>query len=784
MNDFKKSVLQEFENDIKRDVTDVDVDDILIYLVSKKVINSEEQRAVLGGQSKVAHLIEILLRKTEGNWFEEFASALENDYKWISIKLRSKFENEVAEKLQFYLHGKGNVPPLPQHNIRRKRYIQPLRDKIRNLKRNSYLVVHGMSGLGKTYLVVDALNDISLLENSLNGCVYWMPVGDLRNDELDNLQCLQLQKKLCTMSNLILNSQRELSSDELLLELKRHFSLKPNYSSLLILDKVRCSKVIEALNVGCKILVTTQDRDVVKDPYSKDFYEVADGFSEQESVQLLRDFVVDGAGELAPRIRECATRIHRMWKGHPMIIRLIGGELSETREDSQRDAARWKVYERTAQHETNGNISRRRSVLEEQMKDIIDLTTKRLHVDFKNRFFMLAVLVEDANITNQVLEILWGVEKHEVEETMNLFYRRSLVLRKYVDKLKQPVYGIHDIIMEYLKKRVSKSHLQNMHKDLMQKFDKFCHGDFATLPEDSYIFSYLCHHVENASMWNSYRDQFFSLMYLERKLKATGPGDLLLDLHKYKSGLENNEEDYHSKMEDIKNLVNDSGWDIHHGDVDIVQCALLQPAETSFLHTEGTVIVNRNESSKVYLCPTVSGKRPKLSKLNIGNVQAVSLITNNSANLADGRVLLYPDPDGLIGEIDMDYRSKRRTFRESSPVVLLKMSPLHDKFMTALDNGYINIWSMTSESTSTADTPPPSLKQRSHQPFFEDIRSTPCLSFKHKLRVTCASFSSDGRLIVSASADGVVCVSGRSACYIIVLMRTNFVTINKFFFLW
>ncbi|XP_034247698.1 uncharacterized protein LOC117649237 isoform X2 [Thrips palmi] len=760
MNEFKKLVLLDLEDNIKRDVTDVDVDDILMRLISKNVINSEEQRAVLGGKNKISELIKILLSKTEGNWYEEFASALENDYSWISKNLRSRFDNEVTEKLDFYLHGRGNVPPLPQHNIRRTKYIQPLRDKIRNLKRNSYLVVHGLSGLGKTYLVVDALNDVGLLENSLNGCVYWMSVGDLRNEELDKIQCLQLQKKLCTMSNLVINPQRDLSPDELLLELKRHFSLKPNNSSLLILDKVRCSKVIEILSVGCKILITSQDRDVVKDPYHRDFYEISEGFSEQESVQLLSDFVLDGTKELAPPIRECATKIHRMWKGHPMIIRLIGGELSETKEESQRDVARWQVYEKTAQHGTNGNGARRRSAHEEQVKDIIELTTKKLKSDFKDRLFMLAVLVEDANITKEVLKILWDVESHEVEKTMNTLYRRSLVLRKYVDKLKQPVYGIHDIIMEYLKKSVSKSDLINMHKDLMKKIYKFCHGDFSTLPEDSYIFSYLCHHVENANMWNTYRDQFFPLRYLERKLKATGSGDLLLDLHKYQSGLENNNEYYRSKMENIKSLVNDSGWDIHQGDVDIVQCALLQPSK-SYIYVEGTVIANSNESSSMvyfYPTPTGSGKKPRDLKGNFDNVQAVSLVASNSASLADGRLLIYPDPEGLIAEIDMHYKGKRRSFREISHVVMLKMSPLRDKFLSALDNGYINIWSMTTESTSAADTPPPSLKQKSHQPFFEDTRSTPCLSFRHKHRVICASFSSDGRLVVSASADNVVCV--------------------------
>lgn len=742
MNDFKKTILYGHEKKIYEDVTDPT--DIITYLQSRSIISTTEKQILSGSQNLTEKLVKVLLKKDDGPWFDHFVKALSKEYHWISESMKSQFESEHARKMTYYLRGRGNVPPLPQHNITRHFDVQKLREKIKSLRRDWYLVVHGMSGFGKTCLVVDALHDVSLLENTLNGCVYWLSVGDLRDDEPDDLQCHQLQMKLCEMVKIPLPTQVDLKQ-----ALKTYFTLEPNHSALLVLDKVRSWKVVDALNIGCKILVTTQDTDVVRNQSRKIFFPVSDGFSEDETVSLLEDFIYDKQGTLQRRMRDIAVKIHRAWKGHPMVIGLIGGELSEFKEESQNNLSRWKEYDRTPILQDNSN-ERRRSVFEEQINSVIGLTIDKLSEEDKKLFNMLAVLVEDTNITTDVLEILWQKPNTKVQQAIDHFYRRSLVFKKYNSDLEKSVYGIHDIIMEYLKKGLTDLELKAMHQDLISKYFHACEGNFAYLPQDNYIFSYLCHHIEKGEKWNRFRDQFFRLEYVESKLKATSPADLLLDLSKYFSGLVNGSNNQ-SMVEAMIKFVNDSGWDIHQGEVDVLQCALLQP-RSSFIFQQAA---SKIPLSKIYFLPLSSSERPHDLETNVSNVSSLSIINNGSVPPAEGRILIYPDEEKSIVELDMNYRRKRRSFKEKSEVTLLKMSPLNDKFLSALADGQIHIWNLN-HSKSNADTPPPSLRQKSYLHNFFDVRTTPSSSFAHKRRVTCASFSSDGRRVVSSSDDGSV----------------------------
>lgn len=746
MNEFKKIILQQNEKDIYRDVTDLT--DIIVYLLSKNIISSQDRETIANNtpMNKTAMLMKLLYQKEDGSaWFEEFLIALSRDYSWISDKLSEQYYHEENNRKTFYLSGKGQVPPLPQHNVTRTSYVEELRKAIAKLRREDFLVVHGMPGWGKTCLVIDALNNISLLEDSLEGCVYWISVGDM-GDEPDDLQCKQLQKKLCDMVNLPINTQQDY-----FIQLKRYFSIRPNISALLVLDKVKSSKVVDALNVGCKVLVTTQNTDVVKKYSRKQFFHIQKGFSESESVKLLQDFVYDDKN-LGPSLKDIAIKIHHSWKGHPMAIGLIGGELCEFKEESQKDVSRWKQHVRSHQGDVE---TRRNSLVIEQLSSVIELTTSKLNDNHKKRFEMLVVLVEDTNITIDVLKILWDLDRSEVISTLDQFYKKSLVFKKF--NLKDvPVYGIHDMLMDYLMKITSPSTREELNKDLVHKYIKACNNNFANLPQDNYIFSYLCHHIEFANLWEECRDQLFTLRYIESKLRATGPADLLLDLSKYKSGLSGSNSEYHSKIADIKQLVEDSGWDIHFSnEIDIVQCALLQ-SKKSYLYKEGVELAKASNAETVYFCPRNSWEKPKDLEVEVTrNVTAVSL-TNSSVTHANERVLMYPyecDNKSYIGELDLRYRLPRRYFYagDAGDVVMLKVSPSGDRFLSAHSNGFINMWSLAS-----ADTPPPSMRQKDFSPFYCDIRTTPSLSFSHYRKVTCACFSSNGKLVLSTSEDGNV----------------------------
>jgi hypothetical protein len=99
------------------------------------------------------------------------------------------------------------------------------------------------------------------------GAVYWIGVGDINAESSGDLLChmTDLMEKLShhpevelkrqVQSSTSINGARE--------SLRRYFISDALREGLLILDDVSSPEVIEAFDVGCKILVTTKDSQVM-----------------------------------------------------------------------------------------------------------------------------------------------------------------------------------------------------------------------------------------------------------------------------------------------------------------------------------------------------------------------------------------------------------------------------------------------------------------------------------------------------------------------------------------
>lgn len=62
-----------------------------------------------------------------------------------------------------------------------------------------------------------------------------------------------------------------------------------------------------------------------------------------------------------------------------------------------------------------------------------------------------------------------------------------------------------------------------------------CNGNFAELPKnDNYIFLYFGYHLINADLLEEFPHWYLNLKFLESKICAAGPADLLSDLIKYR----------------------------------------------------------------------------------------------------------------------------------------------------------------------------------------------------------------------------------------------------------
>ena len=104
--------------------------------------------------------------------------------------------------------------------------------------------------------------------NVLQGAVYWVSVGDVNSESSGDLlsHMTDLMGKLSHHSEVESDrlDQTSISISGATERLRRYFTSDILREGLLILDDVSSPEVIEAFDVGCKILVTTKDIEVTK----------------------------------------------------------------------------------------------------------------------------------------------------------------------------------------------------------------------------------------------------------------------------------------------------------------------------------------------------------------------------------------------------------------------------------------------------------------------------------------------------------------------------------------
>ena len=104
--------------------------------------------------------------------------------------------------------------------------------------------------------------------NVLQGAVYWVSVGDVNSESPGDLlsHMTDMMGKLSHHSEVESDrrDQTSISISGATKRLRQYFTSETLREGLLILDDVSSSKIIEAFDVGCKILVTTKDITVMQ----------------------------------------------------------------------------------------------------------------------------------------------------------------------------------------------------------------------------------------------------------------------------------------------------------------------------------------------------------------------------------------------------------------------------------------------------------------------------------------------------------------------------------------
>lgn len=223
-------------------------------------------------------------------------------------------------------------------------------------------------------------------------------------------------------------------------------------------------------------------------------------------------------------------------------------------------------------------LFRRRN--KEKKKDYLTNTIKhcleRLNDDTREQFKYFVLFPDDVNITCKTLEVILQKSKYEVEDILTELQNKSLIGSAYNHDLQCYVYGIHALLLGYLKSVVEPTELRKKHKLLITRYLKASDENYAKLPNDNYIYTYIGYHLLKAGMKTEFASVYFDLHFLAAKVRAAGVADLQLDLRRYRSciTLDNRQELLH-RLEAVERFIHDNGQQLCDRPIlDVVQLAL------------------------------------------------------------------------------------------------------------------------------------------------------------------------------------------------------------------
>lgn len=163
---------------------------------------------------------------------------------------------------------------------------------------------------------------------------------------------------------------------------------------------------------------------------------------------------------------------------------------------------------------------------------------KKEYYDFYKTFVLF---VEDVNITTQVLEVVLKKDKYEIEDIITELKNRSLLVYAYNEHLNCYVCGIHDLLLAHLKMMIDKKTIIELHRSLIDNYLELSGNNYANLPNDNYIFTYIGHHLLEAEREEDFPKIYFNLEFIGAKIRYAGIADLVGDFKRYKKYITQND---------------------------------------------------------------------------------------------------------------------------------------------------------------------------------------------------------------------------------------------------
>ncbi|KAK0174087.1 hypothetical protein PV328_007201 [Microctonus aethiopoides] len=526
---------------------------IITFLLNKQILNDSDVDKInveTTNPNKAATLLDILPNRGP-RAFEYFQESLKLQYPWLKdsiiAELDQSNEKNITNEMEHQVtKSQGSFTSIL--TVPRQEKTEQLKSALTRLAPEGYVILHGMKGFGKSWLVTNVEKDKNFVKNIFDGEVYRLKFGC--KGTIDDELLIQLNHlyHLITSGTSPINSE-QFRAQDILRSLKQYFLHPKHKNALIILDDVWDRKIIEKFDFSCKTLVITTNIDLLGDNRQTELIEMKNGFTEAESLELFAKALNIEANKLPDEARE----IHNECNGMPLLIAMFAAHFEEWKYDMAIRRDRWQYYLEALRKKDTTNHVMEKFLGKQEI--IFDMCIDQLSDDDRNRYKMLVIFDEDVNITPKTLEVLWGENRFTVDEIMLSLCHKSLAVRLWNADLNIYIYGIHDLLVCHLRNKIVPAELANQHRRFVEKIYRYCDNDYSKLPLDNYSYSYIGHHLEQAKMFNEFRKIYLDLNFLQAKIHNSGINDLLIDYQKYRKYITNHDENLEENILNLESFV-------------------------------------------------------------------------------------------------------------------------------------------------------------------------------------------------------------------------------------